>query len=274
MRSEETAVLRIVYKHGGPIKLSTLIEGFPDHSKSLIVDAVSRLQLMSFLSVTDCYLELYVCINRHMRRTVLELLEDDSERYNANRIMEKEIQQSHPIPLKQNNTRKDNSYELDLRKLLGTDLWRRLPQKTLILSTILVFSFVFIGSITIMNSQSTTSSSSFADYDKGTPYMFASSSSLVSDMQKGKTVPVENIYNSELNQGYSTGSTIYEGVFTKFGSEQSTSNDDPPMYYHYIISEEKGLLLLEQIRLVGPTSDLNSSLSTISDDHAKDTSST
>ncbi len=268
MRSEETAVLRILYKHCGPIKLSTLIEGFPDHSKSLVADAVSRLQLLSFLSLTDCSSELYVSLNRHMRRTAFELLEDDSEQYNANRIMENEIQQNHSIPLKQNNKR-INSYEPDLKRLNGINLWRRLLQRR-ILSTIFVFTFVFIGSITIINSQSTTSSRTYAGFDEGVP----GSSSLVSEMQKGKTIPIENIYNSELNQAHSTGTANYEGVFTKLNSEQSTSNDDPPMYYHYIISEEKGLLLLEQIRLVGPADDLNSSLSTISDDQRKEISST
>ena len=86
MKSEEIAVLRILYKHNGPLNLSALVEGFPDQSKSLIVDAVSRLQLLSYLSVTECSSVLYVAINRQMRRIVLNLLQNDSERYNTNKI--------------------------------------------------------------------------------------------------------------------------------------------------------------------------------------------
>jgi hypothetical protein len=103
--------------------------------------------------------------------------------------------------------------------------------------------------------------------------MYASSSSLETETQEGKTIPVEHIYDSQHNRAYSGEPAVYEGIFIKLGSEP-TPHDDPPLYYHYIISEKKDLLLLEQIRPGFGIGDSNSSLSTISDKHGKEISTT
>ena len=116
MKSEEIAVLRILYKHNSPLNLSALVEGFPDQSKSLIIDAVSSLQLHSYLSVTECSSVLYVAINRQMRRTVLHLLRNDSERYNTNKIWENEIQLSHPIGVGHSNLNNESSRQAQFEK--------------------------------------------------------------------------------------------------------------------------------------------------------------
>jgi hypothetical protein len=278
MKSEEIAVLRILYKHNGPFKLSALVEGFPDQSKSLIVDAVSNLQLLSYLSMTECSSVLYVAINRQMRRIVLNLLQNDSERYNPNKILENEIQLSHPIRVGHSNLHNELSYKPDLKKIENRDLWLRLPKRALKLSiSVLVFSFVILGTITALNLQSTTSSSTYAGTDEATPFMIASSSSLVTEMQKGRTIPVDHVYNSGLNEeAHTSEPSIYEGFFTKVVSEPASSHDDAPVYYHYMISEKQGLLLLEQISLVAPltSGSNNSSLSAILDNHGKEFSST
>ena len=57
--------------------------------------------------------------------------------------------------------------------------------------------------------------------------MIASSSSLVTEMQKGMTIPVDHVYNSELNEeAHSNEPAIYEGIFTKVVSEPAPSHDD------------------------------------------------
>lgn len=278
MNSEEIAVLRILYKHNSPLKLSALVEGFPDQSKLPIIDAVSSLQLHSYLSMTECSSVLYVAINRQMRRTVLHLLRNDSERYNTNKIWENEIQLSHPIGVGHSNLNNELSVKSNLKKIDNKDLWLRLPKRALKLSTsVLVFSFVIFGTITALNSQSTASSSMYAGSDEATPFMPASSSSLITEMQKGRTVPVDHVYNSELNEEtHPNEPAIYEGIFTKVVSEPAPSHDVTPVYYHYMISEKEGLLLLEQISLVAPlTSGSNSSsLYAMLDNHGKEFSST
>ena len=273
MKSEEIAVLRILYKHKGLIKLSALIDGFPDESRSRIVDAVASLQLLSFINMSDCSSVLYVSINRQARRTVIELLESDSERFNANRILENHTSQNHPFQLKHAGTNSDNAYE-DLKTPNCNFVWPRLSHRVPKFGTILVCSFLVLGTIAILNSQSTTSSSTYIGYDdEDSPSMFASSSSLGTETQNEKTVPIEHMYNSQHNRAYSGEPAIYEGIFTKLGS-QPTSYDDPPLYYHYIISEKKELLLLEQIRPGFGAGQSNSSLSAMSDEQGKEISTT
>lgn len=278
MKSEEIAVLRILYKHNSPLKLSALVDGFPDQSKSLVIDAVSSLQLHSYLSMTECSSVLYVAINRQMRRTVLHLLRNDSERYNTNKVWENEIQLSHPIGVGHSHLNNESSVKPNLKKIDNRDLWLRLPKRALKLSTsVLVFSFVIFGTITALNSQSTTSSSMYAGSDGATPFMPTSSSSLITEMQKGRTVPVDHVYNSGLTEEtHPSEPAMYEGIFTKVVSEPASSHDITPVYYHYMISEKEGLLLLEQISLVPPlTSGSNSSsLAALLDNHGKEFSST
>jgi hypothetical protein len=275
MKSEEIAVLRILFKHKGLLKLSKLIDGFPDESRSRVIEAVTRLQLQSFLSITDCSSVLHISINRQARRTVLELLEGDSARTSsATGVLKNHIHLNHRFQLKHASTGFDTSYKSDLKTLNVKNLWSRLPQQALKLSTVLVCSFVVLGTFAILNSQSTTTSSTYGGSgDKASGFMFVSSSSLETETQEGKTIPVEHIYDSQHNRAYSAEPVVYEGIFTKLGS-QPTPYDDPPLYYHYIISEKKDLLLLEQIRPGFGISDSNSSVSAISDKHGKEISTT
>lgn len=275
MKSEEIAVLRILYKHNGLLKLSKLIDGFPDESRSRVIEAVTNLQLQSFLSITDCSSGLHISINRQARRTVLELLEGDSERSSSTtRVLKNHIHLNHQFQLKHSSTGLDTSCKSDLKTLNVKNLWSRLPQRAHKLTTVLVCSFVILGTFAILNSQSTTTSSTFGGSgDEASGFMFASSPSLETEMQEGKTIPVEHIFNSQYNRGFSGEPVVYEGIFTKQGS-QPTAYDDPPLYYHYIISEKNDLVLFEQIRPRSSIGDSNSSLSAISDKHGKEISTT
>ncbi|MGH9975815.1 MAG: hypothetical protein ACRD8Z_08280, partial [Nitrososphaeraceae archaeon] len=101
MKSEEIAVLRILYKHKGLLKLSKLIDGFPDESRSRVVEAVTSLQLQSFLSITDCSSVLHISINRQARTTVFELLEGDCEQSsNKGSLVKNHVHLNHSAPLK------------------------------------------------------------------------------------------------------------------------------------------------------------------------------
>lgn len=266
MKSEEIAVLRILYKHYGPIKLSTLIEGFPDKSKSLIFDAVASLQLLSYLNMTECSSVLYVAINRQRRRNVYNLLENVFEQYSAIKREENEKLIRDTFQAK-HERRSDCSYKPVAETQGNKELWLRIPKRAIKLSaSMLVFSFVILGTISALNSQSTSNSGTYTSRDESTSSMFASSSPLATEIQKGKTTPVEHLYDPQQNKAYSSEPAIYEGIFTKVVSESSL-NEDLPLYYHYVISEKHGLLLLEPV--IPVVENL-----TMSDTHGKQISST
>jgi len=208
-----------------------------------------------------------------MRRHVYNLLENAFEQYSAIKREENEKLISHPIQAK-HETRSECSYKPDAETHGNKGLWLRIPKRAIKFSaSMLVFSFVILGTISALNSQSTSNSGAYTGRDESTSFMFASSSPFATEIQKGQTIPVELLYDSQQNKAYSSKPAIYEGIFTKVVSE-SSSNDDLPVYYHYIISEKYGLLLLEPVIAVVVTSDLNSSLPTISDTHGKQVSST
>jgi hypothetical protein len=275
MKSEEIAVLRILYKHDGLLKLSKLIDGFPDESRSRVIEAVTNLQLQSFLSITDCSSVLHISINRQVRKTVLKLLEGDSERSSsATRVQKNLIHLNYQFQLKHASTGFDTSNNSDLKTLNVKNLWSRLPLRAHKLSTVLVCSFVILGTFAILNSQSTTTSSTYyGSGDEASGFMFASIPSLETEMQVGKTIPVEHIYNSQHIWTYSGEPVVYEGIFTKLGS-QPTAYDDPSLYYHYIISEKNDLVFFEEFRSGSSIGDSNSSLSAISKKQGEEISTT
>jgi hypothetical protein len=172
MNPEEIAVLRILYKHYHPINLSTLIEGFPDDSKSLIFDAVSRLQLLSYLNMTECSSVLYVAINRQMRRDVFNLLEDASEQYNANKRKENEILLKPPIQAKHVKPLSECSYKSDMDIQGNRELLLRIPKRAIKLTaSMLVFSFFILGTISARHSRSQISRRLPLKYRGERPYL-------------------------------------------------------------------------------------------------------
>lgn len=273
MKPEETAVLRILYKHKTPLKLSALVGGFPDNSASQIVDAVATLQKLSIVCLTECSSVLYVSINRQMRRCVLELLEGDSESYKIRKVTENEIRLN-PVTVQGSSLGIQPSSKSNLRSLKNNEVLLRIPKAAVKLSAlILICSFLILGTITVLNSQSTTSSITSAGDDDYVPIVFTDSPSLVTKLQNGRSIPAEHVSNTEQNLAYSGKSATYEGIITRTAS--GLAYGDPPLYYHYIISEEPNFLVLEPYRpTVIERGNLNSSLSTMSASDAKEISST
>lgn len=163
MKPEEIAVLRILYKYKTPQKLSILVGGFPDESSYLIQDAISTLQSRSLISLIDRTPELYVTLNRDTKRTVLKLIEGDQRNCGSSKLLdtrtEREsmgskglIQDSFPL-------------RLGLNKRDDRELLLRIPGRTVKTSAaLLLISIVFLGTIAILNSQSTaTGNGNFYD---------------------------------------------------------------------------------------------------------------
>jgi len=63
----EVAVLRILIKRQQPLKLSTLVSGFPDDCEDSVLSAVSSLKLHGYLVLDDYQPNGYVSINRETK---------------------------------------------------------------------------------------------------------------------------------------------------------------------------------------------------------------
>jgi hypothetical protein len=277
MIPEEIAILRILYKHYDPIKLSTLIEGFPDHSRSFIVNAISRLQLQSYLVLIDTPLELYVSITRQKRRIVLDLLESDSRQHNFDRLIENEMLKSPSVRVMERDDDDDDDDSPRNSNTNNEDLLLRLPKRAVKIGlTLLVFSFVVTGSVSILNSQIIGGGNAITGGNENTlpSILFSSLPTTNENEHRAKTTPIGQVYESgQTSEAYSGEPSIYKGIFTKFGSK-SSSGSVPPMSYYYIFSEKHGLVYLEPLVPVSAISESNSSLSSIIDNQGKQVSST
>src|SRR5919202_3556388 len=73
----EFAVLRILIKRQQPLKLSTLVSGFPDDFEDNVLSAVSSLQLHGFVVLDDSQPNGDVSINRERRKEILQIVDSD-----------------------------------------------------------------------------------------------------------------------------------------------------------------------------------------------------
>jgi hypothetical protein len=73
----EVAVLRVLIKRQQPLKLSTLVSGFPDDSEDNVLSAVSNLKFQGYLVLDDYQPNGYVSINRERRKEILQIVDSD-----------------------------------------------------------------------------------------------------------------------------------------------------------------------------------------------------
>jgi hypothetical protein len=73
----EVAVLRVLIKRQQPLKLSTLVSGFPDDSEDNVLSAISSLKLQGYLVLDDYQPNGYVSINRRRRKEILQIVDSD-----------------------------------------------------------------------------------------------------------------------------------------------------------------------------------------------------
>jgi hypothetical protein len=73
----EVAVLRVLIKRQQPLKLSTLVSGFPDDSEDNVLSAVASLKFQGYLVLDDYQPNGYVSINRERRKEILQIVDSD-----------------------------------------------------------------------------------------------------------------------------------------------------------------------------------------------------
>ncbi len=75
MNTFEVAVLRVLVKRQQPLKLSALVNGFPDDSEDNVLSAVSSLKLQGYLVLDDYQPNGYVSINKARRKEILQIVD-------------------------------------------------------------------------------------------------------------------------------------------------------------------------------------------------------
>ncbi|HEY6756750.1 MAG TPA: hypothetical protein VI037_05115 [Nitrososphaera sp.] len=98
MNTFEVAVLRILIKRQQhqPLKLSTLVSGFPDDAEDNVLSAVSNLRLQGYIMLNDYQPSGYVSINRDRRKEVLQIVDSDIHSHKFESPSPKE---NEPIPI-------------------------------------------------------------------------------------------------------------------------------------------------------------------------------
>ena len=87
----EVAVLRVLIKRQQPLKLSALVNGFPDDSEDSVLSAVSALKLQGYLVLDDYQPNGYVSINKARRKEILQIVDSDihSHEFESPQVEEK-----------------------------------------------------------------------------------------------------------------------------------------------------------------------------------------
>ncbi|MGC1928624.1 MAG: hypothetical protein WA667_06585 [Candidatus Nitrosopolaris sp.] len=69
----EIAVLRILVKKHHPMKVSNLVNGFPDNSEDNVLQAISKLHFLGYISVYDTLTQ-YISLSKDTRKEVLKIV--------------------------------------------------------------------------------------------------------------------------------------------------------------------------------------------------------
>jgi hypothetical protein len=129
----EIAVLRILVKKQYPMKVSNLVKGFPDNSGDNVLQAVSNLHFLGYISVYDS-LPHYISLSKDMRKEVLQIvdpnLNNDSQtkQYSSN---EKVV----------NSKIVENANEIKNNKTINS--------KPVAIARTIAFAMILIGSVIV-----------------------------------------------------------------------------------------------------------------------------
>jgi hypothetical protein len=137
----EVAVLRILIKRQQPLKLSTLVSGFPDDCEDSVFSAISSLRLHRYILLDDYQLNGYISINRERRKEILQIV--DSNIYLHKLEAPHTIENYNSIPIKE-------------KKSFGQIITRYPISQTI--RTIAVSSLLIVGLVIALGSSMPTTS--------------------------------------------------------------------------------------------------------------------
>jgi hypothetical protein len=172
----EVAVLRVLIKRQQPLKLSTLVSGFPDDCEDSVLSAVSSLELHGYVLLDDYQPNGYVSINRERRKEVLHIV--DSDIY------------SHQLEA-QNTVEKSGSPSEEKKGFAKVAARYPISQgiRAIAISSLLVFGLISVLGI---STPTTSPDTEFVAYHQYTPYKKwggGGAAAQGADEHEGSTIP-------------------------------------------------------------------------------------
>ena len=73
MNAYEIAVLRILVKNHHPMKVPDLVKGFPDNSEDNVLQAISKLHFLGYVSIYDTPVQ-SISLSRETKKEVLKIV--------------------------------------------------------------------------------------------------------------------------------------------------------------------------------------------------------
>jgi hypothetical protein len=130
----EIAVLRILVKKHHPMKVSNLVEGFPDSSEDNVLQAISKLHFLGYVSIYDTPVQ-SISLSRDTKKEVLKIvipnLNEESQTrqyYSSQRVVS---------PVSKNATEPKNNKKISLRSIVQTG--------SIVLAAIVIGSVIATG---------------------------------------------------------------------------------------------------------------------------------
>lgn len=133
MNAYEIAVLRILVKKPHPMKVSDLVEGFPDNSEDSVLQAISRLHFLGYVSVYDTPIQ-SISLSRVTKKEVLKIVIPDLNESQARQCSSSR----HAVSLVSKNVGEPkNNKRISLRPIVQTG--------TIVLAAIVIGSVITTG---------------------------------------------------------------------------------------------------------------------------------
>jgi hypothetical protein len=131
----EIAVLRILVKKHRPMKVSDLVNGFPDNSGDNVLQAISKLHFLGYISVYDAPVQ-YISLSRDTKKEVLKIVIPNLNEESQTRQC---FSSQHVVdpPVSKNVGEPKNNKRINLRPLVQTG--------TIVLAAIVIGSVIATG---------------------------------------------------------------------------------------------------------------------------------
>jgi hypothetical protein len=130
----EIAVLRILVKKHHPMKVSNLVKGFPDNSEDNVLQAISRLHFLGYVSVYDTPVQ-SISLSRDTKKEVLKIIIPNLNEESQTRQCSSS---QHVVsPVSKNVGESKNNKRIGLRPIVQTG--------TIVLAAIVIGSVIATG---------------------------------------------------------------------------------------------------------------------------------
>jgi hypothetical protein len=130
----EIAVLRILVKKHHPMKVSNLVEGFPDNSEDNVLQAISKLHFLGYVSIYDTPVQ-SISLSRDTKKEVLKIVIPNlNEESQARQYFSSQHVMS---PVSKNAAEPKNNKKISLRSIVQTG--------SIVLAAIIIGSVIATG---------------------------------------------------------------------------------------------------------------------------------